>query len=458
MMRELLFFIVSFVLVITSCTKDKFATGKDVFLLTSDTAVHFDTVFTSVGSVTQHVKLFNINDQKLRLNNVQLMGGASSFFKINVSGTPGTQFTDVDIAKGDSLYIFVSVNINPSLQTLPFIIEDSIRIDYNGNTQFIKLDAYGQNAHFLRSAVITQNTTWTNDLPYVLLDTFAVAKGAVLTINKGAKIYCHANTPLTVEGSLQVNGSDDSTGAITFLNDRLDAPYSQQPGTWQGIYFTAGSRNNVLTNAVIRNALQGIAADNGSFITLNECKIDNCAEAGIIAYNSNVTATNCLVSNCSYAVYATAGGHYAFTHCTLAAYSTQYLFHQYSALTLSNSSDDGSEAHLLQAEIENCIVYGDDGGIADEVSVRNDSRAAFTASFDYTLYKSPADNADITYHNCLANADPLFAGIDKENNSFDFHLSAGSPCIDAGKKTAVTIDLDGNLRSEIPDIGCYEFH
>ncbi len=457
MMRGWLLFLISFVFVIAACTKDKFITGKDAFLLSSDTALHFDTVFTSVGSVTQHVKLFNINDQKLRLTNVQLMGGASSFFKINVSGSPGIQFSNVDIDKGDSLYIFVSVNINPSSQTLPFIIEDSIRIDYNGNTQFIKLDAYGQNAHFLRSAILTQNTTWAADLPYVLLDTFAVAKGAVLTIDKGAKIYCHANTPFTVEGSLLVNGSDDSTGAVTFLNDRRDAPYSSQPGTWQGLYFTPQSRNNVLNYAVINNALQGIAADDGSFVTLNGCKIDNCAETGVIAYNSTVTATNCLVTNCSYDVYITAGGQYSFTHCTLAAYSTQYLFHQYPALTLSNSSDDGSEAHLLQAEFENCIVYGEDGAVSDEVSVQNDIRAPFITAFDNTLYRSLADNAAITYKNCLANVDPLFAGIDKENNSFDFHLSSSSPCIDAGKKTATLIDLDGNLRSEIPDIGCYEF-
>ena len=454
MMRWLLFTFISFIFIIASCTKDGFITGKEAFLFSSDTAVHFDTVFTSAGSVTKPIKLFNINEQKLRISNLQLLGGNASFFKINLSGTPGTQFSNVDIDKGDSLYIFVSVTINPDGRQLPFIIEDSIRIDYNGNTQYVKLDAYGQNAHFLRSAIITQNTTWTNDLPYVLMDTFAVANGAVLTIEKGAKVFCHANTPFTVEGSLQVNGTDDSTGAVTFLNDRLDVPYSHQPGTWNGIYFAPQSRNNVLNYTVIKNALQGIAADQGSFVTLNGCTIDNCAETGLIAYNSSVSATNCLFANSSYNLYAIAGGHYTFTHCTIAAYSTLYLFHQYPALTLSNSSDDGSEANLLQTVLQNCIVYGED----DEVFVRKDTRAPLMISFENTLYKSPTANSDITYQDCLPNADPLFAAIDKENNLFDFHLSAQSPCIDAGKKTGTLIDLDGKLRSELPDLGCYEFH
>ena len=458
MLRTLFFVFAPFVFIALSCTKEKTITSKNAFLITSDTILHFDTVFTSVGSITQQLKIFNINNQTLRISNVQLMGGSNSFFKMNVSGTPGTQFSNIDVDAGDSLYVFVSVNINPTSQQLPFIIQDSIRIDFNGNTQFVKLDAFGQNAHFLRSAILTQNTTWTNNLPYVLLDTFAVAKGATLTIEKGTKIYCGANTPFTVEGSLQVNGTNDSTGAVTFLNNRLDAPYSLQPGTWKGIYFTSQSTNNVLTFAIIKNALQGIAADEKSSVVLNECKIDNCAEQGIAAYNCNLTATNCLLTNCNYNLYCIAGGNYAFINCTLAAYSTQYLFHQYPAVTISNTDENGVKTNPLQALFQNCIVYGENGQVSDEVATFKNNAASFTVNFENTLYRSPAPNSSVSYTSCLMNVDPTFKNIDLTNNVFDFHLGASSPCINAGKKTAVVIDLDGNLRSEIPDIGCYEFH
>ncbi len=458
MMRTLILFIAFFVFIISSCTKEKFITGKNVFLITSDTAIHFDTVFTSIGSVTKQLKIFNINDQKLRINNLQLMGGANSFFKINVSGSAGVQFSNVDMEKGDSLYVFITANINPTTQQLPFIIEDSIRIDYNGNVQYIKLDAFGQNAHFLRSTILTQNTTWQADMPYVLLDTFAVSAGAILTIEKGAQIYCHANTPFTVEGSLQVNGNTDSAGKVTFQNDRLDAPYKDQPGTWAGIYFSTNSIHNELNGVVIKNALQGIAADNGSSVLLNECKIDNCAGDGILTDHATVKATNCLISNCSYNVYCSAGGNYTFTNCTLASYTSRYLYHQYQVLTLRNFNEDETESNPLQALFQNCIIYGEEGIVPDEVAAFNNSNVSFSVDFENTLYRSPAENPSITYTDCLMNVDPQFQTIDRENNMFDFNLSATSPCIDAGKNVQTAIDLAGNNRTNIPDMGCYEFH
>jgi len=51
-------------------------------------------------------------------------------------------------------------------------------------------------------------------------------------------------------------------------------------------------------------------------------------------------------------------------------------------------------------------------------------------------------------------SDPLF--VDPANG--DYHLLAGSPCIDApSAATGVLLDLDGNVRDANPDIGAYEF-
>lgn len=445
MMRALLFSLLCFVLF--SCSKEKFIDSKAAFIITSDTALHFNTVFTSVGSITKQLKIFNINNQKLRISNMQLMGGDASFFKMNVSGTPGTQFSDVDIEKGDSLYIFVSVNINPDSQLLPFLIKDSIRIDFNGNTQFVKLDAYGQNAHFLRSAIIQQNTIWTANLPYVLLDTFAVSAGATLTIEKGTQIYCNANTPFIVAGSLQVNGAADSTGRVTFRSNRLDLPYSAQPGSWRGIYFNENSVNNTLRNVTIENALQGIGLK-GSTVVLDGCIINNCAEAGITAFNSKVLATNCLVSNCSNNVVLDVANDYTFINCTIAAYSNQYLYHQNAAVTIQDAG----------AVFQNCIIYGEMETVTDEVDYQNSNGTTFNVHFENTLYKSATQNPLVLYSNCLQNVDPQFMTTDSENGIFNFHITASSPCIDAGKKNNLLLDLDGKPRNEVPDIGCFEFH
>ena len=60
------------------------------------------------------------------------MGGVSSAYKINVDGAVGPQVNNLEIEANDSLYVFVQVNINQNLSTLPFIIRDSIQVSYNG--------------------------------------------------------------------------------------------------------------------------------------------------------------------------------------------------------------------------------------------------------------------------------------------------------------------------------------
>src|SRR5215475_4368656 len=84
-------------LLIISCRKDSFITGSNAALHTSDDTLHFDTVFTSVGSITGFFRIYNDNNQKLRLDKVSLGGGAGSFFKMNVDGTAGSEVDDVEI-------------------------------------------------------------------------------------------------------------------------------------------------------------------------------------------------------------------------------------------------------------------------------------------------------------------------------------------------------------------------
>ena len=125
--------------IIFSCKKDSFITSIEANLATSADTLSFDTVFTSVGSVTQSFKIFNDNNQKLRLSQVKLSGGTSSSFKINVDGTSAPEVDDIEINANDSIYIFVQVNINPTAENLPFIIQDSILISFNGNQKFVQL-------------------------------------------------------------------------------------------------------------------------------------------------------------------------------------------------------------------------------------------------------------------------------------------------------------------------------
>jgi len=443
-----------------ACKKEGFITSTDALLRTSVDTLHFDTVFTTTGSTTQSFKIFNSNDKKLKLSNIRLMGGNASAFKMNVDGLPGSAFSDIEIAPNDSVYVFVSVAINPTAANLPFIVQDSIQINYNGNTRWVQLDAFGRNANFYRNRRITTDSTWNNDKPFVILGSLIVDSNVILTINKGCKIYSHADAPIVVNGTLRVLGEKYDSTRVTFKGDRLDYPYNEFPGSWPGIYFNRSSRNNVLNYAIIQHAYQGLVALNansltGTKLTINECIIDNIYDGGIIGSNSSITATNTLISNCGYNVLLTGGGNYNFNHCTISSYGNSYLSHKNPVLTISNSSGPNT-TNPLAANIRNCIIYGEGGTVDDEVLIDRKGTTAFSAQFDNVLYKVKTDPANATFTNSLKNQLPQFDSIDVNRRRFDFRLKSTSPAINKGIATGVLIDLDGNPRIGLPDIGCFE--
>ena len=154
-MKPLAFLV--FTILLFSCKKDTFITSGNARLSTSADTLFFDTVFTTVGSVTHFFRIYNDNDQKLKVSTVQLKGGANSPFKINVDGNLGPTVSNVELEANDSTYVFVTVKIDPTATELPFVIRDSILINYNGKDKWIQLEAWGQNANFFRSRVINTN-------------------------------------------------------------------------------------------------------------------------------------------------------------------------------------------------------------------------------------------------------------------------------------------------------------
>ncbi|MFP5039637.1 hypothetical protein [Parasediminibacterium sp. JCM 36343] len=452
---------------ISSCKKDSFITSSNAHLSISDDTLHFDTVFTTTGSTTQFFKIFNNNNQKLSLSNVQLMGGSGSFFKLNLDGTAGTSFSNIGIDANDSLYGFVTVSINPNAANLPFIVRDSIKVSYNGNTRYLQLDAYGQNANFLRNTTINKDTTWTSNLPIVILGGVTVSQGATLTLQQGTKVYVNANAPILINGTMQALG--DSTGGIRFQSDRIDDPYRDYPGGWPGIYFNEKSINNILRYCTIKNAYQGVIVQSPSSnsspkLAMVQCIFDNIYDVAIGGSNTSITATNCLVSNCGYNVSLISGGNYSFTHCTMVSYANNYLDHKNPVLTLSNTNSDNSSINPLACTLTNSIVYGSGGLVDDELALVNNTStgAAFNVTMTNVLYKEKNANniniAGVTLTNCIANQSPLFDSINTGTRYFDFHFAKGvSPCIDKGINARVKVDLDRHPRPVgLPDIGCYE--
>jgi len=456
--------IISLVIFFFSCRKDSFITSPDARVTITADTLKYDTVFVTAGSVYRSFRIINENNQKLRLTSVKLMGGSSSAYKMNVDGTSGTQFNNIEIEANDSVHVFVQVNVNPNANNLPFIIRDSIQVSYNGNNRLVQLEAWGQNAHFYRDKIVAANETWNNDIPYVILGSLLINANQTLTINKGCRIYVHADAPILVNGTLLVTGLKDTIDRVYFRGDRLDDPYKDYPASWPGIFFQTGSKDNVLNYAVIKNAYQAVGLQDPSpnanpKLTLNECVIDNAYDAGIISINSSVQARNCLVSNCGKNVLLAKGGDYQFTHCTVVTYANSFIDHRDPVLFVSNyiTVNNNPVTASLNALFRNCIFWGENGLVDNEVVVSKSGATPFTVNFDYNLWKVQTTPANITSNQIINNQAPQFDSLNSQKNYYDFRLKASSPAINKGTIAGVTIDLDGKPRPVgLPDLGCFE--
>jgi len=469
MKSALTLFILSFTFFLATCKKESFITAPDARVTITADSLKYDTVFTTTGSITQSFKIINENNQKLNISSIKLMGGNASVYKINADGIIGPEINNIEVRANDSIYVFVSVVINQNVTSLPFIVQDSIKINYNGRDRWVQLEAWGQNAHFFRNRLVTGNETWTNDLPYVILGALVVDTTATLSIDKGCRIYVHADAPVVVDGTLLINGQKDSIDRVYFRGDRLDDPYKDFPASWPGIFFRSSSKGNVFNYAVLKNAYQAIASQDLSpnypnpKITLNECIVDNAYDAGIITVNSSIKAVNCLISNCGKNLLLLKGGDYQFTHCTIATYSNNFILHKDPVLSISNFINVNNVPQIspLSALFRNCIFWGDGGVVEDEVVVSKSGSTAFSVNFDYGLWKieknNPTATPGVVASQMINNQPPLFDSIDVSRRYYDFHLQSASPAVNKGTNAGIVKDLDGRPRPVgLPDLGCYE--
>ena len=166
----------------TSCRKPpKFSDDTALKVAFSTDTVTFDTVFTTIGSSTRYLMIYNNNEENLKISSIRLEGGNQSQFSINVDGQSGYDFSDLEIYAKDSIYVFVRVTVNPNDLNTPFFVEDRIIFETNQNEQIVSLTAYGQNANYIIAdqeikgfpkfkiiADSLQEVHWTAEKPYVI--------------------------------------------------------------------------------------------------------------------------------------------------------------------------------------------------------------------------------------------------------------------------------------------------
>ncbi len=383
-------------MVLTTACKKQISIDSSGSLNYSNDTVFFDTVFTTIGSVTKTLKLYNPNSGSIRIDQIKLRGGTQSHFRMAIDGDNGVAFEDVEILPGDSVYLFAEVTVDPTDDFFPFIVEDYIDIQYNGKNESVYLAAFGQNAHFHggpdQLTTLVCNEVWTNDLPHVIYGVLEVEPGCQLTINPGTQVYLHKGAGILVnEGELHVQG--ELGNEVVFQGDRLDAEYTDLPGQWgteidfqitgnQGpdiytlsrggiwIYQSTGS---TIDYAIIKNGNTGIQVDTTGTsdfaLTISNTKIDNMAGVGLWGQGAHIKGRNLLISNCAEGcAYFSIGGKYVMDNCTFANYwsgSTRTA----PTLALNNYYKDINQViqvrPIYNTVFTNCIVYGNSADLSD---------------------------------------------------------------------------------------------
>ena len=453
-----------------SCEDEKYLSSSNVKLRFSVDTVMFDTVFTTIGSTTQHLKIYNPFNQKILISSVKLAKGETSNFRLNINGISANEVKDLEIAPFDSLYIFVEVTIDPSGQSLPLVVKDSIEFVTNSNHQDVDLVAWGQDFKLIRRERL-KNTTWTKEKPYLVYNYAFVDSNATLTIEPGTKIYFHKDAGLFVKGKVIAKGTVENP--ILLYGDRLEDVYSNVPDQWNGVLLYSGSKDNVFSNVEIKNANIGLQVGNienegFSTVKLSNVKIQNMAYAGIFAMKSDISADNCLITNCGfYAVALLVGGNYEFNHSTIANYWGGYGFKARSTPSLQiqnyliiNKDKPAYVGDLTKADFGNCIITGNaiDG---NELLLSKHSEALFNYKFDRCILQV-ADtfktNTAEHFQNILKGVDPKFVDPYKKYN---FELDTLSPAKDVANALISKLyptDLKGRDRlfDKGPDIGALE--
>ncbi|MBB4034596.1 hypothetical protein GGR21_000483 [Dysgonomonas hofstadii] len=440
---------------------DSFSTDQNLKLSFSSDKISFDTVFSSVGSATKQFKIYNRNSKSIQIESIELVNPSESGFRMNIDGEKGTRLTNVEILKKDSLYGFVEVTVNPQNVNNPVLIKDSIKFTFNGNIQYLRLEAVGQDVYIWEGEIVTKDSIITDEKPLLVFDSLVVKENATLTVNKGVKFFMKENASVRIHGSLNIDG--DVGESVVFRGDRFDniegdIPYDNVPGQWDGIYFYPESFENNLSNVVVKNATRGMtfypSKTGYKKAVLMNTVVQNSLEYGIVSTNCDITASNSLFVNSRGAVLSLQGGKYTFLHCTVANYF-RWSSRTEETVVLSNKYD----GTLEKCDFINTIVYG---SVSNEIRLDENSGKVFDFSFVNCVIRSN-NQEDAHYINTVWNNDPLFKDVRSNGTfSYNFQLTHGSSAIDKADKiysASLPYDIKGisRLNDTYPDIGCYEW-
>lgn len=466
---------------LSSCQQDILSNDPTAQLRFSHDSLLFDTVFTSKGSSTRRVMVYNPTKNALLIDRVVMKQGKSFF--INLDGENQIEnLCDITLRGGDSLFLFVRAEIDPLQSNNPVLLEDTICFHVNDQPQCIYLQAYGQNVHVIQSKekFVQENVLYLkNDIPHLIYDTVVVT--GTLRIDPGTTVYMHTGAMVYVYGNMSAKGTLDQP--IIIRGDRTDmlfdsVPYRVASGQWNGLYLIHlegwPTPKYELDYVDILSGSIGLYAqsENSTLrpqLSLTNARIHNHAIYGLVLQNVDATVVNTEISNCaSYCVYL-AGGKHKFVHNTIAS----YFGYPYTTINIHNNilREDVAAVYInnlskhqapTTTSFYNCIVTG---ARKNNMLLATPLPAYYEGDFVGNYWRCDTLRAEYAKQNTYASDSDtvVFKNIYylyKEYNYYDFQLDSLSPArgvADSIVALSYPYDRLGVRRKARPDAGCYEF-
>lgn len=486
------------VLTVSSCRDDFSISENHAEIKFSADTVFLDTLFTNISSRTYSLKLYNRSTNRINIPSIHLGRMESSFYRLNIDGSSGKTFQNIEIPARDSIYVFIEATIDYERIVNPLYI-DSLVVDNGIETSDVKLITLVKDAQFLfksenaetvtltlppqfrnhaqetnlQGFYINNITEFTNEKPYVIYGHGIFPENSDITVQPGAEFYFHDNSGLVFlkNTSLNIQGSLDEK--VIFQGDRLESQYSDLPGQWTGIWFQEENSGATLKNVIIKNANIGLYSEVSNQpdtkFTLENVEIYNCSDFGLIGRNSHIDGKNLVINNSGKSALAIIeGGCYSFIHTTLSNF-WNYGIRKHPSVYVSNSnlpesSDLPTSNDLEKAEFKNCIIEGNQ---SIELELHRNEDSTFNHYFENTLIRfddasgNYQDNPDYDFENLgyfknvYFNQEPDF----KDPSKNELFVGLNSFVIGKGNNSTtelVPLDLLGKTRALPADLGAYQ--
>ena len=329
----------------------------------------------------------------------------------------------------------------------------------------------------------TVSGTWsTGGSPYIVTGDILVADGTSLVIEPGVNIMFDGWYQFNVKGLLSAIGT--ASDSIVFTHNHPDS-------VWNGIRFDRADPNCRLEFCKIEygscnsNHGGGIYCNETSLI-LKNCQISDNSCGGALESGAGLYGlrSTILIDQCSFLrnkTYGSWGAGMRLSICNVHIHDSDFIdnfadsreggalsTYRSSVLCywtrfINNRADYGGDVLYTSDDSEtsfiNCLAVQDHSPYHSTVQAVGLAQVKISSSIFSNARVSGIIAVDVTYSNIQysagdvlegignINADPLF--VDPANN--DYHLLAGSSCVDAGPPMALHNDWDGSRN----DMGCY---